>query len=387
MTSSTITEENDPYRELQEHLDQLPIPYQTTNSGVEINILKRIFTPEEARIASKLRFSWSDLENLDSIYKKVQELGYSKDELEQTLDAIAAKGGVMVYEDNAGNKCYGNAMLIFGMFEFQVNKLTKEFVKDVITYMKEGWVNEVNKVPIPQMRVIPIGVTVDQQTAIFTYDDVKKIIDEAEGPFMITNCICRQAQDVLDRPCKNTDRREVCMAWGKGAEMYSKAGWGRTISKEEAIDILTKNEKEGMILQVGNAQHPEFICSCCSCCDPSLSFLKSLPAPATFIQSNYFATNDQELCTGCGTCADRCQMAAITVVDDKAAFNKNRCIGCGNCVATCPSDAVRLVKKDWETIPPQTMQELYDTILKEKSRVRAKEMKRKEKKALKNASA
>lgn len=386
MMESTINEESDPYKELQEHLDQLPEPYPATKSGVEISILKHIFTPDEARIASRLQFSWSNLESLDSICERLKELGYSKDELEQTLDAIAAKGGLMVNDDDAGNKYYGNAMLIFGMFEFQVNKITREFAKDVFTYMKEGWVQEVNKVPIPQMRVIPIGVTVDQHTAIFTYDDVKKIIDEAEGAFMITNCICRQTQDVLDRPCKNTDRREVCMAWGKGAKMYGKAGWGRIISKEEAINILTENEKEGMILQVGNAQYPEFICSCCSCCDPTLHFLKSLPTPATFIQSNYFATNDHDLCTGCGTCADRCQMTAITVVDDKATFNKNRCIGCGNCVATCPSEAVRLVKKDWKTVPPQTMDELYDRILKEKNRVRAKEMKRKEKKALKNAS-
>jgi len=386
MIESLNAEENDPYRELQEHLDQLPMPYPATKSGVEISLLKRIFTPEEARIAARLQFSWDDYESLDSIHERLQDLGYSKEELEQHLDTMASKGGLMAYSDDAGNKTFANAMLIVGMFEFQVNKLNREFVKDFFHYMGEGWLQEANKVPIPQMRVIPIGVTIEQKSAIFPYDDVKKIMEEAEGPFSIQNCICRQAQDVLDKPCTNTQRREVCMGWGKGAESYIKAGWGRSITKDEAMEILKENEKEGMVFQVGNAQHPDFLCSCCSCCDPTLSFLKKLPTPATFIQSNYFATNDQDTCTGCGTCADRCPMVAITVTDDKATFNKNRCIGCGNCVAACPSEAVRLEKKDWETLPPQTPKELYDRIWKEKNRVREKEQKRKEKIALKNAA-
>ncbi len=383
MTHSIPEKQDEPYRLLQQHLDRLPIPYPATKSGVEISILKHVFTPDEARIASRLTFSWGDFESLDSIHERLKDLGYSKKELEEMLDAMLRKGGIMGFHGDNGQKSYSNAMLIFGIFEFQVNKLTEGFVRDLHAYFKEGWVQEVGKVQIPQMRVIPIGASIEQRCAIYTYDDVKRIIAEAEGPFSILNCVCRQAADLISHPCKNTKRREVCLGWGKGACMYIKAGEGREISREQAIEILKENEKEGMVLQAGNAQHPDFLCSCCTCCDATLRFLKSLPTPATFIQSNYFAKNDPALCKGCGTCAERCPMDAITASEPIATFNQQRCIGCGNCVAVCPNEAIRLQKKDWESQPPPTMKDLYDRIWAEKKRIREKELKKAERLAQK----
>ncbi|MBN2153388.1 MAG: 4Fe-4S binding protein [Candidatus Lokiarchaeota archaeon] len=385
MTQAPTNETDDPYRALQEHLDTLPVPYPATQSGVEISLLKRIFTPDEARIASRLNCSWENYENLDSIHERLKDLGYSKKELEEKLDAMLLKGGLMGYQDDSGQKSYSNAPLVVGMFEFQVNKVTEGFVRDFFSYMKEGWVEESNKVQVPQLRVVPIGTTVEHKSAIFTYDDIKRIVAEAEGPFSLQNCICRQMFDLLGKPCKNTKRREVCVGWGKGASMYIKAGWGKEITREQVIETLKENEKEGMILQVSNAQHPEFVCSCCTCCDPMLSFLKKLPTPATFIQGNYVARNDPELCTGCATCVDRCPMTAITVKDgeSRATIDHYRCIGCGNCVAACPNDAIRLEKKSWESLPPPTVVDLYDAIGKERNRLREKEQKRKERLAKK----
>ena len=42
------------YRALQRHLDRMPVPYPATESGVEIRILRRLFTPDEARLALSL---------------------------------------------------------------------------------------------------------------------------------------------------------------------------------------------------------------------------------------------------------------------------------------------------------------------------------------------
>ena len=44
----------DVYRRLQERLDDLPVGYPATASGVELRILKRLFTPEEAEVALAL---------------------------------------------------------------------------------------------------------------------------------------------------------------------------------------------------------------------------------------------------------------------------------------------------------------------------------------------
>jgi len=80
------------YNELKEHLDSFPIGYPSTKSGVEMDLLKYFFTPEEARIATKLRFSWyRDLEPLETIYEHSKDLGLSIEKLESHLDTMAKK--------------------------------------------------------------------------------------------------------------------------------------------------------------------------------------------------------------------------------------------------------------------------------------------------------
>ncbi|GAI16559.1 unnamed protein product [marine sediment metagenome] len=51
-----MIEEENVYRQLQQRLDDLPVSFPSTKTGVEINLLKILFTPEEAKIAIKLNF-------------------------------------------------------------------------------------------------------------------------------------------------------------------------------------------------------------------------------------------------------------------------------------------------------------------------------------------
>ena len=46
----------DIYKQLAERLDQLPHGYPATESGVELKILRKIFTPEDAEMALKMKY-------------------------------------------------------------------------------------------------------------------------------------------------------------------------------------------------------------------------------------------------------------------------------------------------------------------------------------------
>jgi len=46
----------DVYRKLQEHLNKMPVGFPATQSGVEIRVLKHLFTPKEAEVALHLKF-------------------------------------------------------------------------------------------------------------------------------------------------------------------------------------------------------------------------------------------------------------------------------------------------------------------------------------------
>lgn len=81
--------DKDIFRRLQEHLDTMPVGFPATQSGVEIKILKHLFTPEYAEIALKLKFQPEPLKRL---YKRFKKSGMQLEELEQKLDDMYFKG-------------------------------------------------------------------------------------------------------------------------------------------------------------------------------------------------------------------------------------------------------------------------------------------------------
>jgi ferredoxin len=341
--------EDDVYRELQKHLDQMPVGFPATKSGVELRILKFIFTPEEAKIATKL--SWAP-EPLETIYSRFDKSKISIEELKKKLDNMVKKGGAH-YIKVEGKKQYANPFIVVGMFEYQLKRLTKEFLEDTEQYITEAFPISQTSV-VSQFRIVPIEKSITRESYVTTYDDIRKIIESTDGPFGVSECICRKGMDIRGQPCKVTSLRENCILLGKdGIDLYTSQGWGRSISKEEALEILRKNEEAGLVLQPGNAQSPDFVCSCCGCCCGILSHLKELPRPADLINTNHYAQVDPELCEGCETCIERCQMGALKIVEGVSTVDLGRCIGCGNCVATCPSEAITLKKKEEVHVPPK----------------------------------
>ena len=139
---------------------------------------------------------------------------------------------------------------------------------------------------------------------------------------------------------------EVCCTFGSHAEYYLENGMARAIDQEEALAILDKCEEAGLVNQPANMINPGGMCNCCGDCCGLLRALNKLPKPAEQVANNYWAAVDQDLCTGCELCIDRCQMAAISMDDEQiSAINTDRCIGCGLCVTTCPEEALSLVLK------------------------------------------
>ncbi|MHA2393607.1 MAG: ATP-binding protein [Promethearchaeota archaeon] len=350
------------YRELQESLDKLPISYPATESGVEIRILKHLFSPEEALIASKLGFN---PKSLKEIYTEVEKDGFLLESVEGYLDNMYAKGLIRHASREINEeivKLYTGAPLVVGFYEFQLGRLTEELVRDVDQYFEEAFIEEANKTGIPQFRTVPIEQAIVIERNIATYDDIRKIIEEAGDLIVINRCICREKHDILGENCIKTNLRETCFSFRSLAEGYQNLGLGRIISKEEALEIIKKVEEDGLVLQPGNSQRPLGICCCCGCCCDILVNQKKFDAPGQFFVGNYFAEVDSDACVGCGTCEQRCNLEAIELIDGISNVNLTRCIGCGVCTSTCPEEAISLVKKQREQLPPKNSYETYKSI-------------------------
>ncbi|MFX1501322.1 MAG: 4Fe-4S dicluster-binding protein, partial [Promethearchaeota archaeon] len=81
----------------------------------------------------------------------------------------------------------------------------------------------------------------------------------------------------------------------------------------------------------------------------------------------FYASVDENLCIGCESCKERCNMDAIYMENNIANVNKARCIGCGVCIPTCTSEAIKLLKNDKVTIPPKNTAATYMAIMNKKA--------------------
>ena len=206
-----MKDEGDVYRRLQQRLDELPVGYPATRSGVELRILKQLFTPEEAEVALGLN---AVPETVDKIQSRLP--GRSEEELERMLDHMVEKGAIFGGRMLArgGKKRYSRAPLVIGMYEAQVDRLTKQLQQDFEQYAREGFASTLLGAKTKQMRTVPVNARFVPDRLVGRYDDVRKMVEEGEGPWAARNCVCRQGKDLLGEPCRQTSARRVCSAAG-----------------------------------------------------------------------------------------------------------------------------------------------------------------------------
>jgi electron transport complex protein RnfB len=358
-----MKDDGDVYRCLQRCLDELPVGYPATASGVELRILRQLFTPEEAEVALSLN---AVPETVERIQRRLP--GRSTEDLERMLDRMAEKGAIFGGRMLArgGARRYSRAPLVVGMYEAQVDRLTKQLQQDFEQYGREGFAATLLGAKTKQMRTIPVNARFVPERLVGRYDDARRMIAEGEGPWAVRNCVCRQGKDLLGEPCRQTTSRRVCLTIGGAARASLAAGDGQALSRDETLALLDQAERDGMVLQPANAQDPLFVCFCCGCCCGMLRAAKQFPRPAEYLQSNYQAVVDSGLCSECGTCHERCPMEALHSGDGATAVDLDRCIGCGLCVSTCPTEAVKLRAKARPSVPPRDVKALYSRIMAER---------------------
>jgi Na+-translocating ferredoxin:NAD+ oxidoreductase RNF subunit RnfB len=349
---------------LQKRLDKMPVGYPATKSGAELDVLRRIFTPEQARIATHLDYKHK---TLDQIFTAARNDVSSKEELKRILDGAVSNGGLFRRTRDGRDQYALIPFILWGMYEHQLKRLDQAFLQDAGRYLMGEFGLELATSRLPKVRVIPVEESVQAEHHITTYDELRHLIDQARDHIAIQECFCRKVADMQGKSCQATDRREVCMSLGDLADLYVQEGWARRISQQEALEIARQNEQEALVLMPANAQEPNFLCACCSDCCGMLSLMKNFPKPADVVASNYYARVDASLCAGCAICVDRCPLEALSRQNGHSTVDLNRCIGCGLCVPTCPENAMQLVMKDEEVVPPLTEQDHFDTVLAQKS--------------------
>ena len=321
------------FRKLAKHLDNLPGGFPPTESGVELRILQRLFTPEEAELASHLTPIPEESEAIASRAK------IDSKEAAQRLEKMARKGLIYSLEREGKMPKYRANQFIIGIWEFNVNRLDADFIRDVNEYLPtlldEAW-------KVPQLRTIPVGRSLTPEHVVLPYEQAEELVRTQER-FAVAPCICRREHTMEGKGCDRPE--ETCLIFGNAADYYLRNGLGREIDLEETLEILNSAEEAGFVLQPSNAQRAVNICLCCGCCCQVLKNIKRHPKPASLVSSPFAVTVNLDTCEGCGDCVDRCQMEALELDGNTIALDVDRCIGCGLCVPTCPTESLALVRK------------------------------------------
>ena len=340
----------DLFRRLQQQLDQYSMGFPKTRSGIEIRILKHLFSVEDAQLFTALT---PLLETADTVSARV---GRPENEVAAQLDCMAEKGLVFCLKKGEIPK-YGAIPFVHGLFEFQVKTLGPRLAAMARQYFDEAFDNAMQQGADLFLRTIPVQKSLEVTHQVARYEDALTILKD-KSFIVVTDCICRKTAGLLDQDCGKP--LEACFMFGSMGAYYLDRGMGRQVSLEEAEQILADCRDKGLVTQPATSQNPAGMCNCCGDCCGVLRALNKAPRPADLVFSNYFAQVDAQACTGCETCVDRCQMNALALDEDGIArVDAGRCIGCGLCVPTCPADAMTLTPKsgkDYRT-PPQTMGE------------------------------
>jgi Pyruvate/2-oxoacid:ferredoxin oxidoreductase delta subunit len=324
-----------------------------------LEILKWFFDPEDAQTFIDMDDKYQTPVELAS------KIGIDPMIAADRLETMTKKGLVFRREEN-GMIIYRKLPMVHGIYEANVKKINldpdfgKMFSKYFGKYMMKAW----NATGTPVLRTIPINNDLVKGSAVLPYDDAEAIV-RSKRTIAVTDCACRGLMESIEkRKCNHPI--ETCLMFNEAADYYVKNGTGRYISTEETLDILKRNEREGLVINVANSTNAEIMCSCCPCCCGENVSLKYFGGPSLNHQSNYVCVHDEELCINCGKCVERCAFGANKLKDDKMTFKMERCFGCGLCVTTCPQNARSLVQKPEDKLyePPKSMYHAYDVMKK-----------------------
>jgi len=277
------------YQRLAKVLDTLPNGFPATKNGLEIKILKKIFTPEEADLFCDLRLTPETPKQI------ADRTGRPLEGLEEMLISMWGRGEIFGSE-SGGIKTFKLMPWVVGIYEFQLNRMDREFAKMCAKYFKY-WGAQFLKCGPQVMQVIPIERQIPVRQEAMTYEQVSGIIEKARS-FMVNDCICKKKQGILSKPC---DRPlEVCMAIDPDPDAFQDNPWGgRIISKAEAYEVLRKSEEMGLVHMTSNVESGHwYICNCCGCC---CGLLRSINMGlANMVNSYYYAEIDPAACEVCG---------------------------------------------------------------------------------------
>ena len=323
------------YRRLADVLDRLPNKFPATESGIELDLLEKVFSVEEASLASAMELTPRGAAVL------AERMGWDPCETRGILKRMAAKGLVDLRKGE-GEFTYALRPFVVGFYEGQLPRMDAEMARLFEQYFSETKGGVLR--PTPSLhRVIPVEKAIPLSIQIHPYERASEILERAKS-WGVRNCICRVQQGLVGNPCRHP--LETCLVFSSTEHAFDRSTVDRALTKEEALSILHDTEEAGLVHSSGNYRDGiEYICNCCMCCCGIMRGIAEYGIMNAVAHSDFQISVDASQCNACEACIGRCQFDALTMSGGLATVDLLHCVGCGVCVLACPTAALHLERR------------------------------------------
>ena len=339
------------YEQLARALNALPGGFPETPSHVELRLIEKAFTPQEAELAGHMSRTYESAKDIAT------RSGLSEARAEHLLESLLPRRLVRT-RATRGVTEYRLGPFAVGWYEAMMGGPLRqdiEFATLFEQYMREGGGDRIMAPRPGLLGVVPVRGSLKPEL-LQPYDDIDAHFARHER-FGVVDCVCRIERGLMGSECTMPVKR--CGFVGLPPQTPLSE---HVLDREQALKLFAELEDTGHVHTgfygfVSTAESPQFV-GCCNCCGDCCGILRAVnefgvaEGPQ---RSNYRAVLNATSCLACGTCVERCQMHAIAQdANGIAMVDRDRCIGCGLCVTTCSGDALELVpvsREKWFDVP------------------------------------
>lgn len=349
------------YRLLQQRLDRNVTG--APQSPVFMNILRLLFSPEEAEMARHIPGSPTAIDILS------RKLAIPEDELGDKMTEMAQRGLLIDFEHN-GRRYFSLTPVVIGFFEFTFMRTRDNMPMAELARLFDQYMNEDDRFARSVFRgqtqlgrslVREEALPEEDHTEILDWERTSAIIKSASS-IGVSLCPCRHKASHLGKACDRP--QEACITLNYAAESMVKSGIARPIDTGEAMHLLELCKETGLAQTGDNVQRKvSYICNCCGCCCGMIEAIRTFDIRNAIVTSNWIMEVDLDRCRGCGQCTKVCPVGAITVAKEGDEKEKRRwavrdgglCLGCGVCYSECKFGAIGMKPREHRVYTPETM--------------------------------
>ena len=152
------------------------------------------------------------------------------------------KAGQLFAINFGGIRVFKMLPWVFGIYEFQLGRLNKEFALLVEEYATVFQTAVLFPNSLTDADSCLLKKKYPARQEVISYEKISDIIEQNQS-FLVNDCVCKKEKALLGHPC---DRPvQVCLAIAPVPGVFEKYPTGQEITKHEAHDLMKNDGRSG----------------------------------------------------------------------------------------------------------------------------------------------